>query len=223
MFGLRAARLAFHHPQTGVEVTIFPMVHIGERQFYKRAYKDAFEHDVVLYEGVRTRRSKLITASYRWLNLERLGLVVQPSAAEFEGPARSVHADIAPEELRALWQRMPLWLRALVAFGGPAFGMYGRFTASRDSIAKGMTKDLLRDPDDILDQGDEFEPLRDMISHARDRRLIETLTSELGAAAHSTRIAIVYGAGHVAPVVRALTRQGFSTRPSEWMTIFSLD
>ncbi len=47
---IRAASIASSdHPMT---VTLFPMVHIGEPEFYQQVYADAFAHDVVLYEGI---------------------------------------------------------------------------------------------------------------------------------------------------------------------------
>lgn len=222
VLGLRSARISLKHRDTGIVVTLFPMVHIGEEAFYNRVATDALTHEVVLFEGVRSKKTRSLTASYRWIDTDRLGLVVQPRLPD-HADSRLVHADILPEEADQLWKRMPLWLRALISGSARAFGLYQRVFATRTSIAKGMSKDLLRLPEEILEEGDELQPLRDLIHVARDKKLLEVLDAELATCENGDRIAVVYGAGHMAAVVRHLATRGFTTLPSEWMTIFTAD
>lgn len=222
VLGLRSARLAFRHPATGSEVTIFPMVHVGEGAFFERVFRDARGHAAVLLEGVSFAPTRLLTASYRWLDHEKLGLVVQPSFDALASPVRIVHADLDHVEMKRLWKVTPFWLRAMISVGAPLYGLYMRFAGSRESLAKGMGQDVLKTSREILEEGDEFQPLRDMITTARDAKLARTLFNELGAAS-SERIAVIYGAGHASALVRELTRCGFRPLASEWMTVFTLD
>ena len=223
VLGLRAARLRFRDPEAGHEVTILPMVHIGEEAFYARVHREALAHKTVLYEGVRSPRTRVLTASYRWLDHERLGLVVQPPLSEEETEIRLVHADISTEEMTRLWKAMPFWLRFLVGLGAPLYGLYMRFAATRESIAKGMGKDMLKTSDQILEEGDEFQPMRDMVMTARDAKLARTLFKEIDASDGPADIAIIYGAGHAPALIRELTSRGFRPQKTEWMTVFSLD
>jgi hypothetical protein len=79
VLGLRSARHVFCRPDSEVEVTLFPMLHIGEPQFYEAVFSSAMAHDAVLIEGVRSPIVTRLTRAYRWLDCsKRLGLIVQP-------------------------------------------------------------------------------------------------------------------------------------------------
>ena len=56
-----------------VSVTLYPMVHVGEEQFYRETYDEAFSHDVVLVEGFRSPVGRNLTRSYRWIHFENWG------------------------------------------------------------------------------------------------------------------------------------------------------
>lgn len=226
MFGLRSARLSLRQRDTGIQVTLFPMVHVGDRKFYESVSEDALKHHAILFEGLRSNKMRSLTASYRWLDLDRLGLVVQPrldeEAAQRAG-ARLVHADISENAAEELWSDMPLWLRVLLSIGAPIFGAYQRLFATRESVAEGMSRDLLRSRKSILEDGDEYQPIRDLLQGARDERLIQVLQKEILDAAYGTRFAVIYGAAHIPPLVRHLIGFGFVTQPAEWMTIIKID
>ena len=78
MLGLRTARMVFSSRTSLVSVTLYPMVHVGEEQFYRETYDEAFSHDAVLVEGFRSPVGRNLTRSYRWINFKKLGLVRQP-------------------------------------------------------------------------------------------------------------------------------------------------
>ena len=68
----------------------------------------------------------------------------------------------------------------------------------------------------------EAGELTEAILNSRDGRLLDRPREELSAEP-ATRIAIVYGAGHMRAVVRELTgRQGYMTGASDWLTVFYL-
>ena len=62
---LRSSRLVFQNEAARIEVTLFPMVHLGTPEYFKAAYDDAFAHDVVLVEGVNSPIVRRMTRSYR--------------------------------------------------------------------------------------------------------------------------------------------------------------
>ena len=222
MYGLRTARLVFRSSASTATVTLFPMVHVGEERFYAEVYADAFGHDVVLVEGVRSSVSRNLTRAYRWMKPERLGLVIQfkPSAAG-PGMARIVHADITADDFHREWRKIPWHLRAAFAVIAPLFGLSQRLFASREGLAEHSAMDDRLSSDEVLSWNPDFEAVHHCIGEARDERLLQCLATEIeSAAVGAERIAVVYGARHMRAVIRELTRRGFYSSEARWLTIF---
>lgn len=226
VIGLRSARMTFTRPNSPVEVTLFPMVHIGEAQFYETVSNDACAHDVILIEGVKSPIAVRITRSYRWMvGSQRLGLVLQPSLNEHaQHCGHTVLADLTHEEFLPEWRKISLWLRALIYILAPILGLQRRITVTRESLAKGMSLDDAKSYDELIDWRPESGALSAAILDARDLRLLERLSEQLKqqhVGAH--RVAVVYGAMHMRAVIRALTtRHGYRAARAEWITVFSL-
>lgn len=205
-----------------VSVTLYPMAHVGDDRFYKEVYDEAFAHDVVLVEGVRSPVGRNLTRSYRWIDFEKLGLVLQPDTpSPGTVPARIVKADLTTEEFHREWRKVPLLLRAAFLFAAPAYGIYRRLFASRQSLVRNMSLEDRKSADEILSWSPRFEPVNRSIIHARDERLIECVAAELGGDA-GKRVAVVYGARHIRAVLRELTRRGFHCSDASWRTIISV-
>ena len=222
--GLRMARMTFRSATNPIEVTLFPMVHVGERQFYETVMADACAHDVVLVEGIRSPIAVRITRSYRWfVGSGRIGLVRQPKLA---GGCRAevVLADLTHEEFLPAWREIPVWVRLLLYVAPPLVGLHQRLFATRESLARGLSLDLAFSRDELIDWSPESGAVTNAILDARDVRLVQRLGEQLNRSAMEvTRIAIIYGAQHMRAVIRALTqRHGYAPSDSEWRTIFSL-
>lgn len=224
ILGLRAARLQFTNKELAVSVSLFPMVHIGDAAFFQTVYEDAFGHDVVLVEGVKSPVVKSMTTSYRWMDKAGLGLIVQPKyPAAKSVSAQIVHADLSSEEFHAEWRKIPLKLRAAVLLLSPIFGLKRRFFASRGSLSAGMSMEDLKSRDDILSWDPTVAALDHCIIDARDARIVEILNAQIGQARHKDRqISVVYGAAHMRAVISELKRQGFILVESRWQMVFSL-
>jgi hypothetical protein len=226
VIGVRSARLSFSSPTSGVRVTLFPMIHVGEPEFYRSTYLDAQLHDVVLLEGVRSPVVTRITRSYRWTERSKSlsGLVVQPRFPDDGSNRKIVHADLLPEEFEAEWRKVPLWLRLAVSVLSPLIGLKRRWHYSRSALAKEMSCEDQPSLSELLAISPETGALTQSILHARDERLIERLRDELDAfEMPSKSVAIVYGAAHMRAVVRELTgNRNFAVCGAEWRTIMSL-
>jgi hypothetical protein len=220
--GLRAARMVFRSHENPVVVTLYPMVHLGDERFYDDVYDEAFSNDVVLEEGVHSPIAQNLTRSYRWVNVQRLGLVRQPkSITRTSITARVVNADLTAEEFEFEWRKIPLRLRAIFAFAAPLYGVYQRLFASRRSLARKMSLEDLQSEKEVLEWDPSFELVHHSLIHSRDQRLVERLAAELEGASEK-RVAIVYGAMHMRAVVRELTRRGFKCRDATWHTAFTI-
>jgi hypothetical protein len=222
MLGVRAARQVMQSPDKEVTVTLFPMIHIGQHSFYDQVHADAQQHDVVLVEGVRSPVTRFITSSYRWIDKEKLELVVQPKIATADGKARIVHADLSTDEFHREWTKVPLWLRLAVLIFAPIMGIHRRLFATRESLAKAMEKEDLLSADEILNFDPRFAALRRTILDVRDHRVIEKLGEELDRPNNRPlKIAIIYGAGHMRAVLAELKRRNFRTAGATWQMVMS--
>ncbi len=221
--GLRSARHVFKSPAHPAAVTLFPMLHLGESGFYDAVYRDALEHDVVLFEGVKSPVAQHLTSSYRWLHGNRLGLVTQPKAPAGAGRAERIHADVTQAEFEAAWKTLPLAMRALCYVCAPWIGLGRRCFATREGLSRGRNVDDLTTRESSLSWDTEEALLRGVLLHQRDARLCETLAAVLDRN-EAQSIAIVYGAAHMPAVTRMLADYaGFRPSGSAWMTVFGLD
>lgn len=200
------------------------MVHVGEAHFYREVYDEAFAHDVVLVEGVRSSVSRNLTRSYRWIDFDRLGLVQQPKTPLQETvAARIITADLSTAEFEREWRRVPLRYRSMLLVLAPLYGIYMRLLGSREAIAKRLSIEDLASAEEFLTWDPAMEGIDNAIIHARDRRLIECLSLELESSLEARkRIAVVYGARHMRAVLRELTGRRFTCVEANWQTVFPL-
>jgi hypothetical protein len=224
VIGLRSARITLSSPHSSVEVTLFPMVHIGERAFYEAVYADALDHDVVLAEGVDSPTAKRLVREYeRVARSAKLGLVCQSAVRPGRGRARVVRADLAGEEFAEVWRRVPVWQR--LAFGAltPLAFLHFRFSLSREALAKALAMEDRRSPEE-LNGWRRPDALEHAIMGARDQRLVEQLEQLIaGSNGEPLRVAIVFGAGHMRAVLRHLVvRWSYRASHTEWRVVFSL-
>ena len=224
-WALRSARLTLISAQSKVRITLFPMLHVGTPEYFEAVFADAFEHDVVLVEGVKSPSSKRIGRSYRWIqDTKAMNLVIQPAyPISAQCRATIVNADLSGEEFTKVWRNIPLYVRASVFFLAPAVGIARRWFGSRKTLAKGMTLDDLAERREVLDLRPETLALARAILRVRDARLTDRLREQLaGISAEPRRIAVVYGARHMRAVLRDLSRRGFHVSYAEWLTVFPI-
>ncbi len=222
--GLRAARWRLKRPGSPVEVTLFPMVHVGEPAYFREVYDDAFSQDVALTEGVNSPIVRRLTQSYRWmLKSPHLDLVLQPRTPP-DTVARIVHADLSAEEFALAWRQIPLWFRLAIGVVSPWIGLHRRWFGTRQSLAKGLSFDDAPSLKELLDFSPEGALLNEAILEVRDRRLIERLGQVIDEAGETpTRVAVVYGAHHMRTVLRFLLKtRGFRIEEGHWCAVFSL-
>ncbi|MGZ6015755.1 MAG: hypothetical protein ACXWKM_08410 [Phenylobacterium sp.] len=224
LIGVRSARLHFRHPSNPLSVTLFPMIHIGEAQFYHAVFEDAFAHDHALTEGVNSPIVKRITRAYRWmLGSKTLDLVLQPRPPA-ECRATIVHADLTAAEFEAEWRKVALWLRLTVYVVAAVGGLWRRRNQTRQLLADVLTLDDAPSLKELVQQGPEMGALTHAILDARDQRLLERLGEQIDSSNPDQRsLAVVYGARHMRAVIKELTaKRGYSPVQSDWMTVFSL-
>jgi hypothetical protein len=223
--GLRSARLTLASRLSPTQITLFPMVHVGEANFFKTVYEDAFSHDVTFVEGIRSPIVRRITRSYRWIEGSKgIDLTVQPPYPTQQSVhARIILADLSEEEFAIAWRQVPIWLQAVMLVGAPAVGARYRWFGSRETLAGGLSLEDLPRRQETLSWNPETATLNQAILNARDARLIERLGQQLDNPTPGVRrIAVVYGACHMRAVLRALTgSRGYYAKESSWITVFT--
>ncbi|WP_430416077.1 hypothetical protein [Parasphingorhabdus sp.] len=225
IFGLRSARLAFESANSNISVTLFPMVHIGQPVFFEQVYADAFGHDVVLVEGVRSPISRYITRSYRWAASGKLGLSVQPAYPKTAAMIKKTRlADVSGDQFLTEWKKIPVWQRGLLYLLSPLIGIHHHLFYDRESLANNMAMEDFPSSEDSISYNPDFAALNNCIFGVRDEILTAKLREEIEQAGlQSTRIAIVFGAAHMRAVISQLSQIGLSCQSSDWMTVFPLE
>lgn len=224
IIGLRSAVYRFVHPELPVTVIAFPMIHIGTPEFYQEVRKRLMDCDAIIFEGVKSRRSRFLTASYRWaVKRQRLGLVMQAEALrirELDKPL--IHGDLSEAEFDEGWSGIRWWLRAVMNIGAPLYGLFLYFFGTREIIGKGMSLTDLSHRERRIEQGEDFKEYNSVLLDARDQRLNDVFTEWLESSKSEPRtVGIVYGAGHFTAFSDNLKKNhGFRAESAEWLTVF---
>jgi hypothetical protein len=192
-----------------MQFVLFPMVHFADARFYQRVQTRLAECQIVVAEGIqgRSASTRAITRSYRLLRHKKsLGMVVQ-NLDYGALDAKVVWPDLTGAEMDRGWDEIPLRQRLLFFLLLPVFVVWMLCFGSRRMIARekfGETEQLIMDRRDAL--------LLDALALIHNEHHAEPI-----------KVAIVYGAGHVTTVVRALHRRfGYIARSAEWLEVMKL-
>jgi hypothetical protein len=223
VFGVRAALYILARTSGAPRFLIFPMIHIGRPEYYGHIRKNLEECDVILFEGIKTFRSRVVTLSYRLAaRRRRLGLVVQGNAFLFSGiRGRLIHADVAPGEFNEKWSQIPWHVRLAILIVAPLFGAYLYLTASKESIGRRLKMEDLASSEEVM-RGDFAPGYDEAIMSSRDAKLVAAIESLITAAIPPATIGIVYGAAHMKAVTAVLMgKYHYRIDGSEWLNVFA--
>ncbi|TWF79614.1 hypothetical protein FHX44_115548 [Pseudonocardia hierapolitana] len=219
--GVRTAVVQLRRKGTPCRFTIYPMIHVGEPSFYRTVRTRLARHDLIVQEGISgpTRAGELLTSVYRSETLQlRLGLQVQPGDLCDVG-VPVVRPDMTGPEFEERWRGIGLPERAFWYATVPAFGLYTRLFMSREMLAREL---FTLGGDTLAIEEPSGFALHEIVLDQRDALLCAEVTR-----IHTERceedidVAVVYGAGHVAPLVAHLrARHGYVPRDAEWLLVF---
>ena len=217
VIGIRSAVITLKRRATPLSFVVFPMVHVGEPEFFRQVAEMARECDLIIAEGVPSGT----TPAQEWMSKQRWDhLVDQITALDLEGLGVPVQWEYVPDGQQKT-NRERAVQQATDAAAAVALRLLGRYGSPL-----GLPS---------LDQSDEHDDRWEWRSapswvarfiHAnvvdvRDSRLVESL-----AAIHRERcdqpgkVAVVFGAGHVPAVIDCLTeRLGYYVANARWLTV----
>ena len=224
-YDLRVAVYRAKREESGLEFLLIPMIHVGSQQYYDEVHRRLSSCDLILAEGVKSRKIRSLT-SYQVLGLApRLGLVTQKNALDLTDlKDRIVHSDIAGEEFDRRWTELPLFRRALAMMVHPAAYAYMAIFGNREILAAELALEDLPSQEEALRQSEDADQFDDLLITERDRVLIDKIQSlQAPAGASKQLVGVPYGAGHMRGLCAFLlgTLQ-YRIVGSEWLTVFVL-
>jgi hypothetical protein len=228
--GVRSAVITLERPHTPLRFVLFPMIHIGRREFYQAVSERVARCAVVVAEGKPEgrRRRSLPGMAYRLLRRHRrTRLVYQPSGEEALG-IPVVRPDMSTAEIHRHLRRLPVLTYALAYLTLwvllPWFLLYLLFFGAERFLVSHLALD---DDTPYTDPspGERMEAIDRVIMDDRDALLLDALSKIYEErSAEGVDIAVVYGAAHMPAVVHGMLRRyGYRPRGAEWLTVFDID
>jgi len=203
---------------------LFPMIHVGSQTFYDEIAQRLMTCDLILAEGVASKRANLLTLSYRIVKrIKRMELVTQQDAlkaAAFRG--KVTNADMAGNAFDARWSSLPLLLRIQLFFLLPVYILYLLFFGTRQTLAENIALEDLPSEDEILLEDERVADLDSLLIDERDRTLLGNIKRVYESGGTKT-VGVIYGARHMRNAVDFLMRTlNYHVAKAEWVTVFDL-
>lgn len=231
--GLRSAVHIFQHGETGHEVLIFPMIHIGDPKFYETVRDEVAGCDFFITEGVNSPRKgkkprknifvTLLTSSYMIpTKRKRLGLVPQNKSLKIsELKGEVIWGDVNAKDFMAEWKKDSPFQVLLKLILSPLFGVYIYLFGNREDLIKILNVNDLPSRNDILTWSEENENYKNALGDFRNshlKKIMKTHFEKIGKKKTPKKTAIVYEAKHMGFIVHALEEEfGYKVKSSKWI------
>lgn len=225
-FNVRSAVYHLKKDDAGLEFLLFPMIHVGSKEFYDEVSRRLAACDLILAEGVNSRKGQLLTLSYRIVKkIRRMDLVTQRDGMKVSGfRDKIINSDMKGREFDERWSSLPLGLRAQLFLFVPIYVVNLFLFGTRESLAENIALEDLPSSDEILLQDESFEKLDTLLVDERDRQLITNLKKLHDSQRQDKKIVgVVYGAMHMRNAIRFLLGGlKYKVAKAEWVTVFDL-
>ncbi len=225
-FNVRSAIYHLKKDGSGTEYLLFPMIHVGTKEYYDEVSDRLKSCDLILIEGVQSKRAGLLTLSYRIVSkIKRMDLVTQQEGMKIANLRSKIfNSDMTGEVFDQRWDSLPLVLRLQLVFYIPIFVVYLFLFGTREIIAEHLAFEDLPSSEEILNQDDNYDKLDMLLIDERDRQLIQNIEKINSTATQDKQVVgIVYGAHHMRNVVNYLSNKlNYKVVNADWVTVFDL-
>jgi len=225
-FNVRSAVYRLKKVDDELEFVLFPMIHIASITFYDEVQRRLGNCDIILTEGVQSKRASFITLSYRIVRkIKRMELVTQQEALNLSALSEKiVHSDMSGKTFDMHWARLPISLKAQVLLFVPIYAVYLLICGTKNVVAENIAVDDLPSREEILNYDEEFEKLDSLLLDKRDQIIINRIDSIYKESCKKKRVVgVVYGALHMRNILRFLSgKLQYKIVGSEWITVFDL-
>ena len=227
-FNLRAAVYSLKKDSSGLEFVVFPMIHVGSREYYQEITRRLSTCDLVLFEGMKSKKAAILTLSYRFIkNIRRMDLITQHEGIrldEFRNEIKNADMDASAFDER--WSSLPIMLRLQLFVLVPVFVLYLFLFGTREILAQNLAiEDLPSEAEEEELSEDETRiSLDSLMVDERDRKLLEHISSVYDERAQiPQRIGILYGAFHMRRVMPFLMQKlNYRVVKADWVKVFDL-
>lgn len=199
--------------------TIFPMVHVADRAYFREVAREADAQDLVLKEGVGAAAGRTANRSHRIATAGHRELAAQSRSMDESKGSHWINADMAPDRFGRHWRKLPLLRRMLFHILLPVLSVFLRLPAARRWMIDGLADAGLSDDksiDEIFGAG-----FHELVVKRRDQALIDTCAFVIETW-DDGEVAVVWGAAHIPPLVMALLgTHGYRITSRRWITALS--
>jgi hypothetical protein len=225
-FNVRSAIYHLKKDGSSLEFILFPMIHVGSREFYDEVSRRLADCDLVLAEGVNSKKARLLTLSYSVVkNIRRMDLVTQHEGMKVSSFREKIlNPDMERRAFDERWSSLPLSLRAQLFLLVPMWVAYLFLFGTRETLAENIALEDLPSSDEILIQDDTFDKLDSLLVDERDQKLISCIEELHDSPRHDKQTAaVVYGAMHMRNIMNYLLDElKYKITRAEWITVFDL-
>ncbi len=209
-----------------LEFILFPMIHIGTKEYYADISRRLANCDLILAEGVKSKKVRLLTLSYRIVkNIRRMELVTQSEGMHLSSfNNKLLNADMSGHIFDENWSLLPISIRVLMFITIPVYVVYMFFFGTRQRIAQNIALEDLPSRDETISEDEQFKKMDELLIDKRDQELIDRVAHLQDAEQYEKKtIGIIYGARHMRHVVNFLFQKWhYRIAKAEWVTVFEL-
>ncbi len=201
------------------------MIHVGSREFYAEITERLSQCDLILAEGVKSKKANILIYSYSVIkNIRRLDLVLQQDAIDVKAfGAKIVNTDLERRAFEEGWSSLPILLRVQLFLIVPVYVVYLYLFGSRETLAENIALDDLPTNDEVLSSDDDLDKLNALLLDERDRTLIEHLERLRKSSEEVRVVGIIYGAHHMRNIAAHLMQKlNYRIAKAEWIKVFDL-
>jgi hypothetical protein len=218
-------QVVIHHLKKsgdGLEFILFPMVHLGTQEFYDEVSHRLSECDLILAEGVHSKRVSFLTLPYRIAaKSRRINLLVQQQALNVSSFKDKIFkSDLDARSFDERWSNINLRLRIELLFTVPIVALHLFFFVGREKLANYILRKDTASKNEVRDE--EMEQYARLMGGDRNQALIQNIKQLYEARRkEKIKIAIPYGAKHMSRIMKfLLNKLGYRVIKRERVTIF---
>lgn len=225
-FNVRSTVFYLQKKGEAVEFQLFPMVHIGTKQFFQEVQQKLSSCDVIMIEGIKSFYGKWVNFSYKIATkVNRLGLVAQQDALDLSPfGSKVINTDLPGAEFDRKHSLLPILFRLWLIVMLPIYTFFIYLFSSRDLIADHIAIADLPSREEILNSNEKTDQLDSLLLDERDKNIIKAIMEFQGNnLGQKKTVGILYGAAHMRNITNYLiTEQGYKVVNAEYITIFDL-
>lgn len=240
---LQIAQASYTNPKTKVKIILYGVVHIADKSYYKAVQKDLDGYDVVLWEGIKPGKKKVLkpTGGINISLMQKvmcnvLGLTFQKDGIDYNRK-NFVWADMTMDELQAALGNKPAQpapqvpgminpgiikqLEPFLKQSGPFIKAFFKiFPTFRNTIKLQFANQLANSGKGGEMPGMDKKFMK-VILYDRNKVVMKFLNKQLKTTKKGD-IAIFYGAAHMADLDGRLAKLGYTQTGKKWKTAWDI-